>query len=117
MVGLHWNAACGRPLNSLRDRVGVSEVVLVALPERFGISGRYLDVLLVLLSPRSSSERFGAGARPVHPIRDKVQCGQFCVWFWSYCGSFTPSASFWRTRPWPLRVGCDGYHKKSDLGA
>jgi hypothetical protein len=25
-------------------------------------------VLLVLLSPRSSSERFGAGARPVHPI-------------------------------------------------
>jgi hypothetical protein len=27
-----------------------------------------LDVLLVLLSPRSSSERFGAGARPVHPI-------------------------------------------------
>src|SRR6478735_12570452 len=27
------------------------------------------DVLLVLLSPRSSSERFGAGARPVHPIR------------------------------------------------
>ena len=42
IVGLHWNAACGRPLNSLRDRVGVSEVVLVALPERFGISGRYL---------------------------------------------------------------------------
>ena len=36
------NAACGRPLNSLRDRVGVSEVVLVALPERFGVSGRYL---------------------------------------------------------------------------
>jgi transposase InsO family protein len=26
------------------------------------------DVLLVLLSPRSFSERFGAGARPVHPI-------------------------------------------------
>jgi hypothetical protein len=25
-------------------------------------------VLLVLLSPRSFSERFGAGARPVHPI-------------------------------------------------
>ena len=42
IVGLHWNAACGRPLNSLRDRVRVSEVVLVALPERFGISGRYL---------------------------------------------------------------------------
>jgi hypothetical protein len=39
---LHWNAACRRPLNSLRDRVGVSEVVLVALPERFGISGRHL---------------------------------------------------------------------------
>jgi hypothetical protein len=26
------------------------------------------DMLLVLLSPRSSSEQFGAGARPVHPI-------------------------------------------------
>src|SRR5882672_11648047 len=26
------------------------------------------DVLLVLLSPSSFSERFGAGARPVHPI-------------------------------------------------
>jgi hypothetical protein len=26
------------------------------------------DVLLVLLSPRTFSERFGAGARPVHPI-------------------------------------------------
>jgi hypothetical protein len=26
------------------------------------------DVLLVLLSPRSFSERFWAGARPVHPI-------------------------------------------------
>src|SRR5271169_3701782 len=26
------------------------------------------DVLLVLLSPRSFSEQFGAGARPVHPI-------------------------------------------------
>jgi hypothetical protein len=34
------------------------------------------DVLLVLLSPRSSSERFGAGARPVHPIRvGSRQCG------------------------------------------
>jgi len=42
IVGLHRNAACGRPLNSFRDRVGISEVVLVALPERFGISGRYL---------------------------------------------------------------------------
>ena len=27
------------------------------------------DVLLVLLSPRLISEWFGAGARPVHPIR------------------------------------------------
>src|SRR5260370_41691630 len=26
------------------------------------------DMLLVLLSPRTFSERFGAGARPVHPI-------------------------------------------------
>jgi hypothetical protein len=37
------------------------------------------DVLLVLLSPRSSSERFGAGARPVHPIRDKSQSPEFTV--------------------------------------
>ena len=42
IVGLHWNAACGRSLNSLGDCVGISEVVLVALPERLGISGRYL---------------------------------------------------------------------------
>ena len=42
IVGLHRNAACGRSLNSFRDRVSISEVVLVALPERFGISGRYL---------------------------------------------------------------------------
>src|SRR4051812_37431796 len=36
------------------------------------------DVLLVLLSPRSSSERFGAGARPVHPIRDECDYGVAC---------------------------------------
>ncbi len=30
IVGLHWNAARGRPLNSLRYRVGIPEVVLVA---------------------------------------------------------------------------------------
>jgi hypothetical protein len=30
------------------------------------------DVLLVLLSPNSFSERFGAGARPVHPILGKT---------------------------------------------
>ena len=42
VVVLHWNAACRRSLNSLRDRVGVSEVVLVA----FGIGWRYLlDVM------------------------------------------------------------------------
>ena len=46
IVGLHWNAAGGRPLDSLRDRVGVSEVVLVALPERFGISWRYLPYVM-----------------------------------------------------------------------
>jgi hypothetical protein len=28
------------------------------------------EVLLVLLSPRSFSERFGTGARPIHPISD-----------------------------------------------
>jgi hypothetical protein len=36
------------------------------------------DVLLVLLSPRSSSERFGAGARPVHPIRVEFDSGLIC---------------------------------------
>ena len=46
IVGLHWNAAGGRPLNSLRDRVGVPKVVLVTLPERFGISGRYLPYVM-----------------------------------------------------------------------
>ena len=30
IVGLHWNAAGGQPLNSLRDRVGIPEVVPVA---------------------------------------------------------------------------------------
>ena len=34
------------------------------------------DVLLVLLSPSSFSERFGAGARPVHPI-----LGRQSLWF------------------------------------
>src|SRR6478672_278273 len=38
------------------------------------------DVLLVLLSPRSSSERFGAGARPVHPIRvGSLRYGKACT--------------------------------------
>jgi hypothetical protein len=46
IVALHWHTASGWPLNSLRDRVGVSEVVPVALPERFGISGRYLPYVM-----------------------------------------------------------------------
>ena len=46
IVGLHWNAAGGRPLNSLGDRVGISEVVLVALPERFGIGWGYLPYVM-----------------------------------------------------------------------
>src|SRR5712672_4271670 len=32
-------------------------------------------MLLVLLSPRTFSERFGAGARPVHPILRHWSCG------------------------------------------
>ena len=41
------------------------------------------DVLHVLLSPRSSSERFWAGARPVHPIlghsrRVYFSCAHLC---------------------------------------
>jgi hypothetical protein len=31
IVGLHWNAAGGPPLNGLGDRVGISEVVLFGL--------------------------------------------------------------------------------------
>ena len=42
IVGLHRNAACRRPLHGFRDRVGVSEIVLVALTERPGISRRHL---------------------------------------------------------------------------
>ena len=148
MVGFHWNAACRGTLHGFSDRVGIPEVVLMALPEWFRVSRRYLlyvvtkssqlagnivrchagfdadhalrhvykscgdpaasdlfpqndctlliqanhmqrvlagidanradgcgvcleghvGALLVLLSPRSLSERFGAGARPVHPI-------------------------------------------------
>ena len=30
---------------------------------------RFAGLVVILLSPQSSSERFGAGARPVHPIR------------------------------------------------
>jgi hypothetical protein len=49
------------------------------------------DVLLVLLSPRSSSERFGAGARPVHPIHIHSSSGQQVI-FGAYCFKlkFTP---------------------------
>ena len=39
IVGLYRNAACRWPLHSFRDRVGIPEVVLVALPERLGIAG------------------------------------------------------------------------------
>jgi hypothetical protein len=42
IVGLHWNAACRGTLHGFGDCVGIPEVVLVALPERFGISGRHL---------------------------------------------------------------------------
>ncbi len=42
IVGLHRNAACRWPLYGFRDRVGVSEVVLVALTKRLGISWRHL---------------------------------------------------------------------------
>src|SRR5215831_16967253 len=41
IVGLHRDAACRRPLHGFRDRVGVSEIVLVALTERPGISRRH----------------------------------------------------------------------------
>ena len=42
IVSLYWNATYRRALHSFRHRVGISKVVLVALPERFGISRRYL---------------------------------------------------------------------------
>ena len=46
IVGLHRNAACRRPLNCFRDCVGVSEVVLVALPERLGLGRRDLPYVM-----------------------------------------------------------------------
>ena len=42
IICLDRNAARRRPLHSLRDRVGVSEVVLVALSKRLSISRRDL---------------------------------------------------------------------------
>jgi len=42
IVGFYWNTACRETLHGFGDRVGIPKVVLVALPERFGISGRYL---------------------------------------------------------------------------
>ena len=42
IVGLYRHATCRRALYSFRDRLGVSEVVLVALPKRPGISRRHL---------------------------------------------------------------------------
>jgi hypothetical protein len=39
-----------------------------AMSDCIGCLMGHSDVLLVLLSPRSFSERFGAGGRPVHPI-------------------------------------------------
>ena len=42
IVGFYWNTACRGTLHGFGDCVGIPEVVLVALPERFGISGRYL---------------------------------------------------------------------------
>ena len=42
MVGFYWNAACRGTLHGFGDRVGIPEVVLMALPERFRVSRRYL---------------------------------------------------------------------------
>jgi hypothetical protein len=42
IVSLYRNAARRRAMNGLRNRVGVSEVVLVALSKRLGISRRNL---------------------------------------------------------------------------
>ena len=42
MVSFYWNAACRGTLHGFGDRVGIPEVVLMALPERFRVSRRYL---------------------------------------------------------------------------
>jgi hypothetical protein len=42
IVSLYRNAACRGALHSFRDRVGVPEVILVALPKRLRKSRRYL---------------------------------------------------------------------------
>src|ERR1700751_258722 len=43
------------------------------------------DVLIVLLSPRSFSERFGAGARPIHPILRHADRPSRCPLWGGYC--------------------------------
>jgi len=40
----------------------------IPIRQRGALASGHSDVLLVLQSPRSFSERFGAGGRPVHPI-------------------------------------------------
>ena len=50
---------CIRPLHGA--------IVLLAIMDNGSLMG-HSDVLLVLLTPPSFSEPFGAGARPVHPI-------------------------------------------------
>ena len=42
IVGFCWNTACRGTLHGFGDCVGIPEVVLVALPERFSIGRRYL---------------------------------------------------------------------------
>ena len=42
IVGLYRNAACRWALHGFRNCVSIPEVVLVALPKRFGISRRHL---------------------------------------------------------------------------
>jgi hypothetical protein len=44
---------------------------------------RGMAVLLILASPHILSEPSGAGARPVHPIRDTNEA-RFDVCFWSF---------------------------------
>src|SRR6516225_8199337 len=55
LVGLYRNATRRRALDSFRDRLRIPEVVLVTLPERFGIAWRHL---LDLVTKRDQLTRY-----------------------------------------------------------
>ena len=68
IVSLYRNAACRGALHSFRDRVGIPEVILVALPKRLRKSRRYLfDHVTdksVMMSSLIPSEKYSYSGSP-----------------------------------------------------